>query len=94
MRKLDANPLTPLASSLSYPDVNRFQVKEMGSELSTERYPVLKSVLDFDPFAWRDTVMVPPNGRARIWVQYKNYTGKTVFHCHFLAHEGEYQAGI
>jgi hypothetical protein len=34
--------------------------------------------LDFDPHAWRDTVIVPPNGRARIWVQYKNYTGKTV----------------
>ena len=67
--------------------VNRFQVKEMGSELSTERYPVLAAVLDFDPDAWRDTVVVPPNGRTRIWVQYKNYTGKTVFHCHFLAHE-------
>ena len=67
--------------------VNRFQVKEMGSELSTERYPVLKAVLDFDPEAWRDTVVVPPNGRTRIWVQYKNYTGKTVLHCHFLAHE-------
>jgi len=67
--------------------VNRFQVKEMGSELSTEKYPVLKAVMDFDPDAWRDTVVVPPNGRTRIWVQYKNYTGKTVFHCHFLAHE-------
>jgi hypothetical protein len=67
--------------------VNRFQVKEMGTELSIERYPVLAAVLDFDPDAWRDTVMVPPNGRTRIWVQYKNYTGKTVFHCHFLAHE-------
>jgi FtsP/CotA-like multicopper oxidase with cupredoxin domain len=67
--------------------VNRFQVKEMGSELSTEKYPVLKAVLDYHPDAWRDTVVVPPNGRTRIWVQYKNYTGKTVFHCHFLAHE-------
>jgi FtsP/CotA-like multicopper oxidase with cupredoxin domain len=67
--------------------VNRFQVKEVGSELSTEVYPVLESVLDFDPDIWRDTFMVPPNGRTRIWVQYKNYTGKTVLHCHFLAHE-------
>mmetsp|Transcript_12787 Transcript_12787/g.23998 ORF Transcript_12787/g.23998 Transcript_12787/m.23998 type:complete len:650 (-) Transcript_12787:170-2119(-) len=67
--------------------VNRFQVKEMGSELSVDTYPVLESVLDFDPHAWRDTFMVPPNGRTRIWVQYKNYTGKTVLHCHFLAHE-------
>lgn len=44
--------------------VNRFQVKEMGSELSTETYPVLKSVLDFHPDVWRDTVMVPPNGKC------------------------------
>jgi FtsP/CotA-like multicopper oxidase with cupredoxin domain len=67
--------------------VNRFQVKEMGSELSTEKYPVLAHVMAFDPFDWRDTVVVPPNGRARIWIHYKNYTGKTVMHCHFLAHE-------
>lgn len=67
--------------------VNRFQVQEMGSELSIERYPVLKHVMEFDPKVWRDTVIVPPNGRARIWVQYNNYTGKTLFHCHFLAHE-------
>lgn len=67
--------------------VNRFQVQEMGSELHKETYPVLESVLDYDPHIWRDTVMVPPNGRTRIWVQYKNYTGKTVLHCHFLAHE-------
>jgi hypothetical protein len=59
----------------------------MGSELSTEKYPVLKELLDFQPDVWRDTVVVPPNGRTRIWVQYKEYTGKTVFHCHFLAHE-------
>ena len=67
--------------------VNRFQIQEMGSELSTEEYPALAEVMNFDPEIWRDTVVVPPNGRVRIWVQYKNYTGKTVFHCHFLAHE-------
>jgi hypothetical protein len=59
----------------------------MGSELSTDKYPVLKPLLEFTPDVWRDTVVVPPNGRTRIWVQYKNYTGKTIFHCHFLAHE-------
>ena len=59
----------------------------MGSELSTETYPALAEVMNFDEDVWRDTVVVPPNGRTRIWVQYKNYTGKTVLHCHFLAHE-------
>lgn len=67
--------------------VNRFQVQEMGSELSVEEYPALAEVMKFDPNVWRDVVVVPPNGRARIWVQYKEYTGKTVIHCHFLAHE-------
>ena len=57
----------------------------MGSELSVEKYPVLKELMDFNPDVWRDTVVVPPKGRARIHVQYKEYTGKTVFHCHFLA---------
>eukprot|EP00980_Cylindrotheca_fusiformis_P027054 scaffold18570_cov89-Cylindrotheca_fusiformis.AAC.1 len=66
---------------------NRFQVKEVGSELSMEEYPVLKAMMDYEPNGWRDTVVVPPNGRALIWVQYKNHTGKTVFHCNFLAHE-------
>jgi hypothetical protein len=56
----------------------------MGSELSVEKYPILKELLDYDPNVWRDTVVVPPMGRARIFVQYKEYTGKTVFHCHFL----------
>jgi hypothetical protein len=35
---------------------------------------------------WRDTIMIPPHGSARIWVRYSNFTGKTVFHCNFLAH--------
>ena len=67
--------------------VNRFQVKKMSSGLSSEKYPVLESVLDHDPDAWRDTFMVPPNGKTEIWVKFKEYTGKTVLHCHFLAHE-------
>jgi suppressor of ftsI len=60
--------------------VNRFQVKEMGSELSTQTYPALAAVLDFDANVWRDTVIIPPNGRTRIWVKYQNYTGKVTFH--------------
>merc|ERR1712228_54884 len=43
---------------------------------------------------WRDTVIVPPYGFVRIWQRFaaagKNgsvFVGKSVFHCHFLAHE-------
>ena len=67
---------------------NRVQIKEMGTELSIERYPILDTLLDFDDRVWRDTVVVPPNGRTRIWVQYPDTTiGKTVFHCHSFTHE-------
>ncbi len=43
--------------------------------------------LDY-PGMWRDSIIIPPNGYLRIWVRlYADYVGKTVFHCHFLAHE-------
>ncbi len=40
------------------------------------------------PDMWRDTMIIPPKGMLRLWVRFpENLTGKTVFHCHFLAHE-------
>jgi FtsP/CotA-like multicopper oxidase with cupredoxin domain len=42
---------------------------------------------------WRDTVIVPPYGFVRIWQRFSAsgngsaFVGKSVFHCHFLAHE-------
>jgi hypothetical protein len=39
---------------------------------------------------WRDTVIVPPFSSMRIWMRFSDnhgFCGKTVFHCHFLAHE-------
>lgn len=41
---------------------------------------------------WRDTVIIPPYGIVKIWIQMMpssivNPTGKSVFHCYFLAHE-------
>ena len=67
---------------LIHTHVNRFQVQQMGSELSTTKYPVLDAVFNHDPKMCRDTFMVPPNSRTRAWVQYKK-----VLHCHLLAHE-------
>ena len=58
-------------------------IEDMDDDVEEEE----EDLMNFDPNAWRDTVVVPPNGRARIWVKYKEYTGKTVMHCHFLAHE-------
>jgi FtsP/CotA-like multicopper oxidase with cupredoxin domain len=40
------------------------------------------------PNEWRDTVIIPPKGFLRVWTRlYTKRVGKTVLHCHFLAHE-------
>jgi len=46
---------------------------------------------------WRDLINVPAYGSVRLWMRFnasdprsKNpFYGKTLFHCHFLAHEDE-----
>ena len=37
--------------------------------------------------AWRDTVLVPKGETVRIRIPFRNYAGKTVYHCHILDHE-------
>ncbi len=37
--------------------------------------------------AWKDTVIVPKGGTARLLVPVKDFTGLAVFHCHILEHE-------
>lgn len=39
--------------------------------------------------AWRDVVNVPANSSADLLIPFTNYPGKTVFHCHILAHEDQ-----
>jgi FtsP/CotA-like multicopper oxidase with cupredoxin domain len=36
---------------------------------------------------WKDTVAIPPAGRARLIMRFSGYTGTYVFHCHKLEHE-------
>ena len=36
---------------------------------------------------WKDVVNVPANGRVEIMVPFRNFVGKTVFHCHIVEHE-------
>jgi suppressor of ftsI len=41
-----------------------------------------------EPFrAWKDTVVVRKKGTVRIIVEFKDYPGKRMFHCHILDHE-------
>jgi FtsP/CotA-like multicopper oxidase with cupredoxin domain len=36
---------------------------------------------------WEDTVNIKRNGRIRIIVEFRDYPGKRMFHCHTLSHE-------
>jgi FtsP/CotA-like multicopper oxidase with cupredoxin domain/peroxiredoxin len=38
---------------------------------------------------WRDTILVAPNKPVTIRVRYRDFPGRTVFHCHNLAHEDQ-----
>jgi len=79
--------------------VNPFQVKEAYSSqvpnptLVGADAPIVQSRIDATktintPNEWRDTVIIPPKGYLRIWTRlYTKRVGKTVLHCHFLAHE-------
>ncbi len=37
--------------------------------------------------AWRDTVLVPRGETVRIRIPFRDFVGKTVYHCHILDHE-------
>ncbi|AFY46782.1 putative multicopper oxidase [Nostoc sp. PCC 7524] len=37
--------------------------------------------------AWKDTVLVPRGETVRIRIPFKDFAGKTVYHCHILDHE-------
>ena len=37
--------------------------------------------------AWRDTVLVKRGETVRIRIPFRDFTGKTVYHCHVLDHE-------
>lgn len=80
--------------------VNPFQVKEVFSALTVrddlvpekDRAMVAARIaaahhLD-RPNMWRDSIIIPPKGMLRVWIRFdEKLVGKTVFHCHFLAHE-------
>lgn len=43
---------------------------------------------------WKDTVLIPTGETARIRIPFKDYPGKTVYHCHILDHEELGMMGI
>ena len=79
--------------------VNAFQVKQAYSaqvpdpKLVGADVAIVQSRIDAlraidHPNQWRDTMIIPPKGYLRVWTRlYSKRVGKTVLHCHFLAHE-------
>jgi FtsP/CotA-like multicopper oxidase with cupredoxin domain len=71
-----------------------FQVKSVKSgfngTINMETVRMTESIAPDD--MWRDTVVIPPYGMVRIWIRFEtpalvDLNGKSVFHCHMLAHE-------
>ena len=44
--------------------------------------------------AWKDTVLVPVGETVRIRIPFRDFTGKTVYHCHILDHEDLGMMGV
>lgn len=66
----------------------------MGMDHPIHVHQALFQILDINGAAppathagWKDTVVVPAGGSARIIVKFTDYTGKYVMHCHVLEHE-------
>mmetsp|Transcript_14373 Transcript_14373/g.23495 ORF Transcript_14373/g.23495 Transcript_14373/m.23495 type:complete len:648 (+) Transcript_14373:59-2002(+) len=65
-----------------------FQVKAIQSGYMQDN-PAMQEVTRLDPTLdnWRDTVTVPAQGSVKVWIRWLDFKGKSVAHCHFLAHE-------
>jgi FtsP/CotA-like multicopper oxidase with cupredoxin domain len=43
---------------------------------------------------WRDVVNIPANGQVRVRINFKDFTGRSVYHCHILDHEDQGMMGV
>jgi hypothetical protein len=78
--------------------VNPFKVMDMysgnvpGSIANKSLLEAVKDTKLMPSGMWRDTVFIPPFGYTIIQSRFgesKAWTGKTVYHCHFLDHEDQ-----
>nr|WP_026266255.1 multicopper oxidase family protein [Arthrobacter sp. 131MFCol6.1] len=46
------------------------------------------------PSVWRDVVNIPANGQVRVRISFKDFTGRSVYHCHILDHEDQGMMGV
>jgi FtsP/CotA-like multicopper oxidase with cupredoxin domain len=63
--------------------------------LHTYPFQVLSRNDVAEPFvAWKDVVNVRPGESVRLAVPLRDFTGKTVFHCHIVEHEDQGMMGV
>jgi len=61
----------------------------------TNKFQVISRNGEPAPYAaWKDVVSVSPGESVRIRIPLRDYTGKTVYHCHVLDHEDRGMMGI
>ena len=80
--------------------VEDWEVTNTGSmahpfHIHTNKFQVISQNGQPTPYpAWKDVVSISPGETVRIRMAFRDYTGKTVYHCHVLDHEDRGMMGI
>ena len=48
----------------------------------------------YDAHGLQDTVIIPTNGEVVIRIPFKDFVGKTVYHCHLMFHGDQAMMGL
>lgn len=51
-------------------------------------------ILDTSTVLWQDVVNIPANGQVKVRVEFKDFRGRSVYHCHILDHEDLGMMGV
>lgn len=69
-------------------EISNTGVMDHPFHLHTNPFQVIDRNGQLEPYrAWKDTVLVPAGETVRIRIPFKDFPGKTVYHCHILDHE-------
>jgi FtsP/CotA-like multicopper oxidase with cupredoxin domain len=72
----------------SSPMDHPFHLHVWPMQIIEEHGQVLNSVV------WQDVVNIPANGRVKVRVAFKDFRGRSVYHCHILDHEDLGMMGV
>lgn len=76
-------------------EISNTGVMDHPFHLHTNPFQVIARNGKPEPYqTWKDTVLIPTGETVRIRIPFKDYPGKTVYHCHILDHEELGMMGI